>query len=122
MEDNIVTLVPISSIKSTPKATLYSRIKSGTLVAYEVKGQLYLNPDEVKGWGEIKKQRARAAQKSSSLWQEVQRLHELDYSDIAIAEKTGRSRERIRVIRNGLGLEPNARRPRLPKGTYNVPH
>ena len=118
MEPNIKVLLSIKDTEEThniPRQTLYARIKTGSLRAYDANGKIYLDPDDVSQWHVTNQIHRR-----SPIWQKIQELHDEGYSDAAMSEETGRSRERVRQIRSGLGKAANPRRPMLPKGTYVI--
>ena len=104
----LMTIHDASSAFHVDPSTLYRRIQSGTLVGYEVNNKVYVNADDLEGWtGKIHIVRQQIAE----LWNE-------GWPDSDIARHVGRSRERVRQIRAGLGKQANPRKARLPKGTY----
>ena len=109
----LMTIHHASSAFHVDRSTLYRRIESGTLSGYEVNNKVYVNAEELVDWKE-KLQRTRR----EGLWGWVSELWKEGMPDSDIARKIGRSRERVRQIRNELGKPPNPRSARLPKGTY----
>jgi len=109
----LMTIHHASSAFHVGRATLYRRIEAGTLEGYEVNNKVYVNAEELVDWKE-NLQRTRR----QGLWGWVSELWKEGMPDSDIARKIGRSRERVRQIRNELGKPPNPRRARLPKGIY----
>jgi len=85
---------------------LVSRVRNGSLRAYRRKGKTYITAEDIANW--------------QPLWDRghdlvVREAHAAGESDVAIGAMLGLSRERIRQIRNALGLAKNPLKPRLPK-------
>ena len=109
----LMTISNASSVFSVEKSTLYKRIHSGTLVGYEVNNKMYVDGEELVGWKENlnKSRRHEVSRLVAELWKE-------GWPDSDIAVKIGRSRERVRQIRNRMGKPANPRRGKLPKGWW----
>jgi len=91
--------------------TLIGRVRNGSLRAYQRERRTYITAEDIAEWCPLWK-RGQA---------EFVREHHADgESDVAIAAKIGLSRERVRQIRNSLGLPPNPLKPRLPKTLLEV--
>ena len=95
--------------------TLISRIKSKTLPATLVGKHRYVHPEDILRFEEYAH-----AKRHGPNWDAVAKCHAEGLPDIRISERLGISRERVRQLRVCQRLEPNPRRPRLPKyeGTY----
>ena len=86
--------------------TLFSRVKNGSLCAYRRKGRTYITMQDILEW--------------QPLWKRdhdtvILQAHTAGESDVAMASMLGLSRERVRQIRNNLGLPANPLKPRLAK-------
>ena len=112
----IEKLVPIAKAASMLEITasaLYERIHVGTLVGYDVNKKLHVDIGAL-----LAGQDGRSHAKRGELWALVESLWQDGLSDSEIARQIGRSRERVRQIRSGLGKPRNPRRATLPKGTH----
>ena len=109
----LMTIYTAATAFQVERSTLYKRIHSGTLVGYEVNNKMYVNAEDLMNWKENlnKSRRHEVSRLVAELWQEG-----LPDSDIAV--RVGRSRERVRQIRNRMGKPANPRRAKLPKGWY----
>jgi hypothetical protein len=86
--------------------TLSSRVRNGSLGVYHRKGRTYITMEDVNEW--------------QPLWNRdhdavILEAHTAGESDVAMASMLGLSRERVRQIRNNLGLPANPLKPRLAK-------
>ena len=110
---NLLPISTASSLFKIQRSTIYRRISTGTLVGYAINNKVYVDGDEMLNWNEHIRPSRRGA-----LWDRVAELWQDGLPDGDIAVTVGRSRERVRQIRSGLGKPANPRRPKLPKGTY----
>jgi hypothetical protein len=91
--------------------TLIGRVRYRSLRSYQRNGKTFVTLEDIAEW--------------QPLWEHgqadiVREGHATGESDVAIAARMGLSRERVRQIRNSLGLPPNPLKPRLPKTLLEV--
>ena len=110
---NLLLVAKASSLFNIQRSTIYRRIGAGTLEGYTINNKVYVDSDEMLSW----KEHTRPSRRGT-LWRMVDNLWQDGHPDGDIARLVGRSRERVRQIRAGLGKQANPRKARLPKGTY----
>lgn len=110
MTTDLMTLSKAAEEYGILRRTLDDRIRSGRMPGYKMGGHVYVRAEDIEAF------------KEKSAWNRrgphfiaVRERHSEGMSDYAIAKQLGLSRERIRQIRDKLGLPVNPRRPTLPK-------
>jgi excisionase family DNA binding protein len=110
MTTDLMTLSQAAEQYGILRRTLDDRVRNGRMPGYKVDGHIYIRPEDIEAF------------KEQSAWSRrgphfiaVREGHSEGMSDYAIAKQLGLSRERIRQIRDKLGLPVNPRRPTLPK-------
>jgi hypothetical protein len=111
--EKLVPIAKAASMLGITASALYERIHVGTLVGYDVNKKLHVDIGAL-----LAGKDSRIHLKRGALWALVDNLWQEGMSDSEIARHIGRSRERVRQIRSGLGKPRNPRRATLPKGTY----
>ena len=97
MTTDLMTLSQAAEQYGILRRTLDDRVRNGRMPGYKVDGHIYIRSEDIEAF------------KEQSAWSRR------GMSDYAIAKQLGLSRERIRQIRDKLGLPVNPRRPTLPK-------
>lgn len=108
--------IPLMSVSEAAREYGISRnnlaenIKSGKILAYVLKGHVYICAENIEAYKEASTEGRRGPNFTAVL-----KGHSEGKSDYAIAQELGLTRERVRQIRNKAGLPVNPRRPTLPK-------
>ena len=110
MAINLMTLSKAAEEYGILRRTLEQRIRRGRLTAYKVRGRVHVLTEDIE---EYQAKAARGRRGPHFVY--VSEGHSEGKSDYAISKELGLSRERVRQIRNKLGLPLNPRRPTLPK-------
>jgi len=103
---NLLTLAEAAEESGVNRETLSSRVRTGSLCTYIRNKRAYLTIQDITGW--------------QPLWRNnhidiIREAHAAGEPDTGMATMLGISRERVRQLRNTLGLPPNPQKPRLPK-------
>ncbi len=86
--------------------TLRARVRTGTLASYRYDKRTYVTLQDIAAW---------QPRRRSDRELYIREGHAAGMSDASMGRDLGISRERVRQIRSGLGLEANPPRPRLTK-------
>ena len=110
MTTDLMTLNEAAEQYGILRSTLAARVLKGRMPGFRAGGHMYVRAEDIEGFKEKATWVRRGPHFSAVL-----EGHSEGMSDFAISKKLGLSRERIRQIRNKLGLPVNPRRPTLPK-------
>jgi hypothetical protein len=102
----LLTYMEASELSGVNHDTLSSRVRNGSLCAYHRKGKTYIVMADISEWQPTWKRDHDTV---------ILQAHTAGESDVAMASMLGLSRERVRQIRNNLGLPANPLKPRLAK-------
>jgi excisionase family DNA binding protein len=110
MTTYLMTIDEAAEEYGVPRSTITSRLQAERMPSFRAGGHVYVRAEDMEEFKEKS-----ALSRRGPHFAAVLEGHGEGMIDYAIAKKLGLSRERIRQIRNKLGLPLNPRTPRLPK-------